>query len=160
MIIERKIELLTAFEKGETVEIYHKPDGKWYKINHDIWNFQDGLYRIKPKHTFKFKVNDNLVCKEDANKPSPTIYTVINIDDTGYILNGGEFEKSPEIIEESYISEREVLWYFEVYDYIAKKYTMHPDRATIAEMDEEFGDNLDTLDWIPIYNLGFKLKEN
>ena len=37
MIIERKIELLTAFEKGKTVEIYHKPDGKWYKVNHDIW---------------------------------------------------------------------------------------------------------------------------
>ena len=28
MKLEEKIELLTAFEQGKTVEIYHQPDGK------------------------------------------------------------------------------------------------------------------------------------
>ena len=84
----------------------------------------------------------------------------MNIDNNGYTLNGDEFEKSPSIIEKEYINKRDVLWFFEIYDYTRKKYIMHPTRMTIPEINEELRANHDTFSWQPIYTLGFKLKEN
>ena len=145
MIMERKIELLTAFEKGKTVEIYHKPGSKWYKVNHDIWNFQDGTYRIKSDRDTKFKVGDTLVFKDSEEGLCPMTYTITDIDETNY-----KFEyTSPTAIEEvnkDFINERDVLWYFEIYDYISKEYSMYPKRITRAELEKEYASKHDTLD--------------
>ena len=159
MTLEEKIEVIKAFSEGKAVEIY-TIHGWWEPKVQDVWDFEKCKYRVKPEQIFKFKVNDNLVYKGDENKPSPTIYTVTNIDNTGYTLSGDEFEKSPSIIEKEYISERDVLWYFEIYGYISKEYSMYPKRTTRAELEKEFGPNHYTLSWQPIYALGFKLKEN
>lgn len=160
MTLEEKFELLKAYKEGKRVEVYDTMSNKWCEKIHDIWDFKYGQYRIKSTHTFKFKVNDNLVYRGDANTPSPTIYTVMNVDNNGYTLNMGEFEKSPSIIEKEYISERDVLWYFEIYDYVTKTWKLLTYRRfTISEADSEFGVQHDTLSWKPMYNLGFKLKE-
>ena len=151
MTLEEKFELLKAYKEGKRVEVYDPASNKWCEKINDIWDFKYGQYRIKPSDTFKFKVNDVLVHKGDENKLSPSLYTVIDIDNTGYTLNGDEFEKSPSVIEKEYISERDVLWYFEIYDYVTKKYYMHSTRMTMAKMDEEFGTNHYTLSWQPIY---------
>lgn len=135
MIIERKIELLTAFEKGKTVEIYHRPDGKWYKVNHDIWDFEDAVYRIKSDRDTKFKVGDTLVFMRVAGEPNPFRYEITEVTDDSYKFK----HVSPSLIkevDETFISERDVLWYFEIYDYISKRYSMHPTRMTMSEMDE------------------------
>ena len=158
--LEEKIEVIKAYSEGKVIEIYSKYSNKWLDKKFDIWDFDTEKYRIRLDHTFKFKVNDVLVYKGDADKSSPNLYTVMNIDNNGYTLNGDEFEKSPSIIEKEYINKRDVLWYFEIYDHISKKYFIHPTRMTIPEMDEEFEANHDTLSWQPIYTLGFKLKEN
>ena len=158
--LEEKFELLKAYKEGKRVEAHDKVIDTWYAKNCDVWDFDDGQYRIRLDHTFKFKVNDVLVYKGDANKSSPNLYTVMNIDNNGYTLNGDEFEKSPSIIEKEYINKRDVLWFFEIYDYTRKKYIMHPTRMTIPEINEELRANHDTFSWQPIYTLGFKLKEN
>ena len=160
MTLEEKFELLKAYKEGKRVEVYDKITDMWYAKTCDVWDFGYGVYRIRSEQALKFKVHDNLVYRGDENKPSPAIYTVKDIDNNGYTLSGDEFEKSPSIIEKEYISERDVLWFFEIYDYITKKYTMSPTRMTIAEMDEELGANHDTLSWKPMYSLGFKLKES
>lgn len=157
--MEKKIELLTAFEQGKTVEIYHQPDGKWYKVNHDMWDFQDGTYRIKYDIGAKFNIGDTLVFKASEEGLCPMTYTIIDIDETHY-----KFEHtSPTAIEEvdrDFTNERNVLWYFEIYDYISKEYSMYPRRITRAELEEKFAANHDTLSWKPMYSFGFKLKEN
>lgn len=160
MTLEEKIEVIRAYDEGKEVEVYTPYIAYWKPLKDDIWNFEIYQYRIKPKRTFKFKVNDNLVYRGDAAKPSPTIYTVMHVDDTGYTLNNGEFEKSPEIIEKEFINVRDALWYFEIYDHVTKKYYMGSTRMTMAKMDEEFGANHYTLSWQPMYSLGFKLKGN
>ena len=68
--------------------------------------------------------------------------------------------RTPEYVEKEFINIKDILWYFKIYDHISKKYFIHPTRKTIPEMDEEFEANHDTLSWKPMYNLGFKLKEN
>ena len=160
MTAEEKLQVIKAYYEGKPVEVYDPYISYWKDLKDDIWDFEVRLYRIKPKRTFKFKLHDNLVCREDAAKPSPTIYTVMHVDDTGYTLNGVEFEKSPEIIEKEFINERDVLWYFEIYDHVTKKHYMHSTRMTMAKMDEEFGAKGVTISWQPMYALGFKLKEN
>lgn len=160
MTLEEKFELIKAYKEGKKVEVFDKASNMWYEKNCDVWDFEYGQYRIKFDPTFKFKVNDTLVCKEDASTPSPTIYTVMTIDNNGYTLNMGEFEKSPSIIEKEYLSERDVLWYFEIYDYISKEYSMYPKRITRAELEKEYAANHDTFSWKPMYVLGFTLKES
>lgn len=90
---------------------------------------------------------------------NPTRFLVKKVFDDEYELESSTITDK-EVIEDMFVSEREVLWYYEVYDYIAKKYIMYPTRDTMDEMDKEFGNNHDTLDWIPIYTLGFRLKKN
>lgn len=171
MTLEEKFELLKAYKEGKRVEVYDKIMDTWYAKACDVWDFDDGRYRIKPNHTFKFKVNDNLVYRGDANKPSPTIYTVMDVDHTGYTLNNGEFEKSPEVIEKEYISERDVLWYFEwrtSKDQFVKDFEVceiHNDtlkvsknyRLTIDEAIEVVRNTQYLIECFPMRVLGFRL---
>lgn len=159
MIIERKIELLTAYEQGKTVEVYYQPDGKWHKINHDIWDFENSLYRIKPAIDAKFKVGDTLVFRTAAEEPNPPRYKITEITEDSYKFDC----LSPRPIEGvdiTYINIKDVLWYFEIYDYASKTYFLAPTRRTMEQMDKEYASNHDTHKWLPVYHLGFKLKEN
>lgn len=161
MKLEEKIELLTAYAKDKKlVEVYDNNTQSWIHKVFDIWDFEGGKYRIKSKiKPPKFKAGDVLVCKTAENMLNPTRFLVKKVFDDEYELESSTITDR-EVIEDMFVSEREVLWYYEVYDYIAKKYIMYPTRDTMDEMDKEFGSNHDTLDWIPIYTLGFRLKEN
>ena len=157
--LEKKIELITAYAEGKAVEVYDKDSDEWFAKEYDAWDFDGYNYRIKPDETTKFAVGDTLVFMRVAGEPNPFRYKITEVSDNSY-----KFEHvSPTPIEEvdkNFINEQDVLWYFEIYDYATKKYSMHPTRMTINEMDEEFGANHDTLSWKPMYSLGFKLKEN
>ena len=159
MKLEEKIELLTAYAKDKKlVEVYDNNTQSWIHKVFDIWDFENGKFRIKYKLGPKFKAGDVLVCKTAKNMLNPTRFLVKKVYDDEYELESSTITDR-ETIEDMFVSEREVLWYYEVYDYIAKKYIMYPTRDTMDEMDKEFGANNDTLDWIPMYTLGFRLKE-
>lgn len=112
MNLEEKIKILTAYEEGKTVETYYRSEGKWCKINQDVWDFEDGTYRVKSDRDTKFKVGDTLVFKDSEEELCPMTYTITDIDETNY-----KFEyTSPTAIEEvnkDFINERDVLWYWE-----------------------------------------------
>lgn len=157
--LEEKIELITAYAEGKAVEVYDKDSDEWFAKEYDAWDFDGYNYRIKPDETTKFAVGDTLVFMRVAGEPNPFRYTITEVTDDSYKFK----HISPISIEEvdkGFISEKDVLWFFEIYDYATKKYSMHPTRMTMNEMDEEFGANHDTLSWQPMYNLGFKPKEN
>ena len=156
MTLEEKIEILTAYKEGKTIETYDKASNEWCEKIHDIWDFEYGQYRIKPNKSAKFNIGDTLVFKSSEEGLCPMTYTIIDIDETHY-----KFEyTSPSAIEEvdkDFINERDVLWYFEIYDYISKEYSMYPKRITRAELEKEYAANHDTLSWKSIYTLGFRL---
>lgn len=174
MTLEEKFKILTAYKEGKRVEIYDRTSNMWYAKTCDVWDFDNNIYRIISDQTFKFKINDNLVYKGDENKPSPAIYTVTNIDNTGYTLSGDEFEKSPSVIEKEYISERDVLWYFEwrtakgqfVKDFEVAD--IHNDtikvtkncRLTIEEAREVVRNNSNLVEFYTMLSLGFRLKRD
>ena len=150
--LEEKIKLITAYAEGKPVEAYDTIFRCWFEKGSDSWDFDIEEYRIKPEETTKFKVGDVLVFKRTAGKLSPFRYEVTEITDASYKFK--HVSPSPiEEVDENFIDERDVLWYFEMYDYATKKYYMHPTRMTMAEMDEEFGANHDTLSWKPMYKL-------
>ena len=157
--LEEKIEVIRAYAEGKPVEVYDKDDNKWYAHRFDAWDFEDFKYRIKPDKTPKFKVGDRLVYKSDEGYEGIEVYEVTEATQEYYRLDD-KVNKTPEYVEEKFINERDALWCFTIYDYVSKRYSICLFRKTIPEMDEEFGAHHDTLSWKPIYNLGFKLKEN
>lgn len=159
--LQEKIAVLKAMEEGSTIQ-YSETDGEendWEDLKTSELDFSYYTYRIKPNETTKFKVGDNLVFKMDENKVGPVIYKVIKVKENFYdFYNTSPYAKNE--AEQDFIDERDVLWYFEFYDYSTKKYSMHPTRMTMNEMDKEFGAHHDTLSWQPMYHLGFRLKED
>lgn len=165
--LKEKIKILEAMEKGSTIQ-YSETDGEtdeWEDLKTSELDFDLYTYRVKPNSKprtnpdARFKVGDVLVLITAEGELCPTRYKVIGVSDNYY-----EFDcTSPYSIkeaDENFINERDVLWFFEFYDYVSKRYSMHPIRLTTPEIDEEFGANHDTLSWKPMYNLGFRLKEN
>lgn len=157
--LEEKVKLITAYAEGKTIEIYNEYKDEWIYKLHDIWDFEEEIYRIEPEATTKFKVGDILVCKSDEGFGVVDRYEVTEVGQEYYRLDD-MVSKPCEAAELEFANIKDVLWFFETYDHISKRYSMHPTRMTIPEMDEEFGANHDTLRWKPMYNLGFKLKEN
>ena len=159
--LEEKIKLITAYAEGKPIEVYNEDESVWETKIYDDWNFEEGEYRIKPEAATKFKVGDIVVVREcDEDWMMPDRRTIER-------LKGGicHFADGSDIkiedLDIHYVNERDVLWYFELYDYATKKYSMHPNRMTIPEIAKEYASNHDTLKWwAPMYNLGFKLKEN
>ena len=47
MTLREKIEVMEAFERGEEIEI--SSDSGWLGDINPTWNFNEHLYRIKPK---------------------------------------------------------------------------------------------------------------
>lgn len=59
MKLEEKIELLTAYAKDKKlVEVYDENTDSWMIKVFDIWDFENGKYRIKSKIEPKFKAGD------------------------------------------------------------------------------------------------------
>lgn len=159
--LEEKIKLITAYHNKETVERFFEYEEveAWYPVGVDVWNFETGQYRIKPNSAPKFKVGDVLVFIGDVNTRDVDTYEIIEAEQGSYRFSDRSLRPVEEV-EKEFINIKDVLWYFEIYDYATKRYSIHPTRMTIPEMDEEFGANHDTLSWKPMYSLGFKLKEN
>lgn len=63
----------------------------------DVWDFENGKYRIKSKIELKFKAGDVLVCKTAENMLNPTRFLVKKVFDDEYVL------------ESSTITDREVI---------------------------------------------------
>lgn len=161
MTLEEKIKIITAYHNKEIVERLYEYDGveAWQPVGLDAWNFELGQYRIKPNSAPKFKVGDRLVYKSDEGYTDIEVYEVTEATQEYYRLDD-MINRTPEYVEKEFINERDVLWCFNIYDYVSKRYSICLFRKTIPEMDKEFAANHDTLMWKPIYALGFKLKEN
>lgn len=158
MTLEEKLKVIKAFSEGKPVEIY-TIHGWWEPKVQDVWDFNKCIYRVKPEASAKFKAGDIVVRECDEDWMMPDRRTIEKLKDgICYFADGSNMEI--EDLERYYINEQDVLWYFEIYDYMSKKYIMNPTRATTAEMDKEHAGHHDTLRWEPIYALGFKLKEN
>ena len=157
--LEEKIELITAYAEGKPVEDYDTIFRQWFEKGTDTWDFDRVEYRIKPEASTKFAVGDVVVREDDEDWMMPDRRTIERLDkDICRFADGSDIKTAD--LDRHYINERDVLWYFEFYDYASKKYSMHPTRASMNEMDEEFGAHYATNSWKPIYNLGFKLKED
>ena len=156
--LEEKVKLITAYAEGKIVDAYDTIFQRWFAKGTDTWDFDREEYRIRPNSAPKFKVGDKLVFKSDESRMNIGLYKVTEVTQESYTLDDMR-ERTLEHVEKEFINVREVLWYFEIYDYAAKKYTMHPTRMTIPEMDRELASN-NTLSWEPIYALGFKIKGN
>mgnify|MGYP004681013961 CR=1 FL=1 len=159
MTTEEKIEVIKAYSEGKAIEIYSKFSEKWLDKTFDIWDFDMEEYRVKPNEAAaKFKAGDVLLAKKDEHQVNPTRFEVTDIKLEYYCFK--DHLGAPIIdVDKNYINERDALWYFEIYDYVTKKFYMRSTRMTMNKMDEEFGTNHYTLSWQPIYNLGFKLKD-
>lgn len=157
--LEEKIKLITAYAEGKIVDAYDTIFQRWFAKGTDTWDFDREEYRIRPNSAPKFKVGDRLVYKSDEGYTDIEVYEVTEATQEYYRLDD-MINRTPEYVEKEFINIKDILWYFEIYDHISKKYFIHPTRKTIPEMDKEFGANHDTLSWEPIYALGFKLKEN
>jgi hypothetical protein len=159
MTTEEKIELITAYAEGKIVDAYDTIFQRWFAKGTDTWDFDREEYRIRPNSAPKFKVGDSLVYKSDEGYKDIEVYKVTEATQEFYRLDD-MVNKTPEYVEKEFINERDVLWCFNIYDYVSKRYSICLFRKTIPEMDKEFAANHDTLMWKPIYALGFKLKEN
>lgn len=160
MKLEEKIELLASYAKDKKlVEVYDKNTDSWMIKVFDVWDFENGKYRIKSKIEPKFKAGDVLVCKTAENMLNPTRFLVKKVFDDEYELESSTITNR-EVIEDMFVSERDVLWYFEFYDYLNKEYSLSPTRNTIEKADKDFAPYHDTSKWQPMYLLGFRLKEN
>lgn len=160
MKLEEKIELLASYAKDKKlVEVYDENTDSWMIKVFDVWDFENGKYRVKTKIEPKFKAGDVLVCKTAENMLNPTRFLVKKVLDDEYVLESSTITDK-EVIEDMFVSEKDVLWYFEIYDYILKQYFLSSTRMTIPEMNKQSEAHSDTLSWQPMYTLGFRLKEN
>ena len=157
--LKEKIELITAYAEGKPVDAYDTIFQRWFEKGTDTWDFDREEYRIKPNEAAKFAVGDILVCKSDEGSEVVDRYEVTEVGQEYYRLDD-MVSKPCEATELEFVNERKVLWYFEIYDYVSKTYFLAPTRRTMEQMDKEYASNHDTHKWLPVYHLGFKLKEN
>ena len=157
--LKEKVELITAYAEGKIVDAYDTIFQRWFAKGTDTWDFDREEYRIRPNSAPKFKVGDRLVYKSDEGSKDVERYEVTEATQEYYRLDD-MINRTPEYVEKEFINERDVLWCFNIYDYVSKRYSICLFRKTISEMDKELAANHDTLMWEPIYALGFKLKEN
>ena len=159
MTLEEKIEVIKAYAEDKPVEVYVKSINQWINKSENRWDFEEGIYRIKPNETTKFKVGDKVVLKEAEGVANPAMVTLTKLQDGEAEMDG--FWRQPiSELNAKYISVNNVLWYFEIYDYVTKTWKLIPDRRfPIEEADNKFASNHDTVGWRPMYALGFALKE-
>lgn len=157
--LEEKIKLITAYAEGKIVDTYDPLFQRWFAKGTDTWAFDREEYRIRPNSAPKFKVGDRLVYKSDEGSKDVEIYKVTESTPEYYRLDD-MINRTPEYVEKEFINIKDVLWYFEVFDLISREGRAYPVRITMGDIDKELAANHDALSWKPMYNLGFKLKEN
>ena len=67
MTTKEKIEIMDAYDKGESIEYRIKGYTVWVDEKNPVWDWASLEYRVKPKA--KFKVGDEIVFKEDEKTP-------------------------------------------------------------------------------------------
>lgn len=166
--LKEKIKILEAMDRGETIQ-YSETDGEtdeWEDLKTSELDFDLYTYRVKPNSKprtnpdARFKVGDVLVLITAEGELCPTRYKVIGVSDNYY-----EFDcTSPYSIKEAdedFINERDVLWYFEVYDSCQGRWSIFDvGRLTIDEMTKEYAPYDDHIHkFRPFYTLGFSMRE-
>ena len=159
MTTEEKIELITAYAEGKIVDAYDTIFQRWFAKGTDTWDFDREEYRIRPNSAPKFKVGDRLVYKSDEGYTDIEVYEVTEATQEFYRLDD-MVNKTPEYVEKEFINIKDVLWLFEIYDFISREPRMYPTRITISDINKELAPYHDVRMWKPIYSFGFKLKEN
>lgn len=153
------IEIIKAYDAGMPIQ-YRETNGKaeedWEDKNTYTFNFTKYTYRIKPSS--KFKVGDKVILKEAEGVANPLISEITQMNNEKAMLYDC-WEYSLQELHTNYVNIEDVLWYFEIYDYVTKTWKLIADRRfTIKEADEEFASSHDTTKWRPMYALGFALK--
>lgn len=166
--LKEKIKILEAMDRGETIQ-YSETDGEtdeWEDLKTSELDFDLYTYRVKPNSKprtnpdARFKVGDVLVLITAEGELCPTRYKVIGVSDNYY-----EFDcTSPYSIKEAdedFTNERDVLWYFEVYDSHQGRWSIFDvGRLTIDEMTKEYAPYDDHIHkFRPFYTLGFSMRE-
>lgn len=159
MTLKEKLEVIRGYAEGKVVEVYDEDSGEGLAKQHDIWDFEYSQYRIKPEATTKFKVGDTLVFIGDVNTRDVNTYEIIEVKQGSYRFSD-ESLRPIEKVEKEFINIKDVLWYFELFDFISKEPHIYPTRITMSDINKELAPYHDVLMWKPIYALGFKLKEN
>ncbi|WP_460169279.1 hypothetical protein [Campylobacter concisus] len=171
--LEEKIKLITAYTEDIPVEIYDKDDDDWLIKRFDVWDFEKGIYRIKSETTAttKFKVGDVLLYKGDEGFANPDRYEVLAIKEGMYELSEA-VDRFQGDVEDLFVNENDVLWYFEWKDtsgnittsrnvYLdAKVIDSLSIRLTIPEAKKLVENSKTLVACYPLCSLGFKLKEN
>ena len=157
--LEEKIKLITAYAEGKTVDAYDTIFQRWFAKGTDTWDFDREEYRIRPNSAPKFKVGDRLVYKSDEGSKDVERYEVTEATQEYYRLDD-MINKTPEYVEKEFINIKDVLWYFELFDFISKELHIYPTRISMSDINKELAPYHDVLMWKPIYGFGFKLKEN
>ena len=119
--------------------------------------FMDGL----PEVVAKFKVGDVLLAKADEYQANPTRFEVSDIKQGCYCFKDYK-DKPINDIDRDYINERDVLWYFEGKSLYSNEWKIlcGATRQTIPNIEKLYKGKEEVMFWKPIYNLGFKLKDN
>ena len=159
MTLKEKLEVIRGYAEGKVVEVYDEDSDEGLAKQHDIWDFEYSQYRIKPEATTKFKVGDTLVFIGDVNTRDVNTYEIIEVKQESYRFSD-ESLRPIEKVEKEFINIKDVLWYFELFDFISKEPHTYPTRITMSDINKELAPYHDALMWKPMYSLGFKLKEN
>lgn len=157
--LKEKVELITAYAEGKIVDAYDTIFQRWFAKGTDTWDFDREEYRIRPNSAPKFKVGDGLVYKSDEGYEDIDVYMITEATQEYYRLDD-MVNKTPEYVEKEFINIKDVLWLFEIYDFISKEPRMYPTRISMSDINKELAPYHDVLMWKPIYGFGFKLKEN
>ena len=142
--LKEKVELITAYAEGKIVDAYDTIFQRWF---------------ARPNSAPKFKVGDRLVYKSDEGSKDVERYEVTEATQEFYRLDD-MVNKTPEYVEKEFINIKDVLWFFEVFDFISREGRICPTRITMSDINKELAPYHDVLMWKPIYGFGFKLKEN
>ena len=158
--LKEKIEILEAMERGEVIQ-FSETDGEveedWEDLKTSELDFELYTYRVKPNS--RLEVGNKIVLISDEGA-TPDVFELTRLDD-GKAMVDGYIECSLKELYECYISVENVLWYFETYDYVTKKWKLiTSSRFTIKEADGLFAISHNIAKWRPLYPLGFALKEN
>lgn len=162
--LKEKTAILEAMEKGLAIQ-YSKTDGEtddWEDLKTSELDFALYTYRVNPNENFKntFRLGDVVVYKSEVGYPVPDRYEITKILKDGYELDD-TIIRSIEYCEKEFINERDVLWYFEVYDSNQGRWSIFDvGRLTIDEMTKEYAPYDDHIHkFRPFYTLGFSMRE-
>lgn len=165
MTTEEKIEVIRAYDNGEDIE-YTNIDSVveefWGILLAPEFDFSRFKYRVKSNEKIKttFRLGDVVVYKSEAGYPTPERYEITKVLKDGYELDE-TIIRSTEYCEKEFINERDVLWYFEVYDSLHGRWSIFDaGRLTIDEMTKEYAPYDDHIHkFRPFYTLGFSMRE-